>query len=84
MDLQGVFYFVAILFMIMSVVVLTLAAVVLLELYKIIKNAPERIQAAIDAKIAQVVENAKSGIIGNLSMSAAAFFLKRIKAIFSR
>lgn len=82
MDVQGVFYIVAIVFMIMWVVVLTLASVVLWELYTIIKNAPQRIQAAIDAKISEVVENAKSGFLGTFGISAATFFFSKFKKFF--
>jgi uncharacterized membrane protein len=84
MELQSVFYIVAIIFMIMWVVALTLACVVLWELYTVIKNAPQRIQAAIDSKITEVVENAKSGIMGTLGVSAASFFLNKVKRIFSK
>lgn len=84
MDIQGVFYLVAIVFMIMWVVVLTLASVVLWELYTVIKNAPQRIEAKIDSKITELVENTKSGIIGTIGVSAASFVLRKIKGILSK
>lgn len=84
MDLQGVFHLVAIIFMIMWVVVLTLAAVVLLEFYSVIKNAPQRIEAKIDAKITELVDSTKEGIMGTIGVSAATFVFNKIKGIFSK
>ncbi len=84
MDIQGVFYVVAIVFMIMWVAVLTLASVVLWELYTVIKNAPQRIEVKIDAKITDLIENTKSGIVSTIGVSAASFVLRKIREIFSK
>lgn len=84
MDLQALFYVMAIIFMLSWVVVLIFSAVILWELYSIIKNAPQRIEAKIDAKISELVETTQSGILGSIGVSAVTFIISKIKNLFSR
>ncbi len=76
MDIQSIFYIVAIIVMLTWLVVLVLFAAILWTLYNGIKNAPKRIEET----VSNIIENNKSGLMGMVGVTLGSFLLARIKS----
>ncbi len=75
MDIQSIFYIIAIIVMLTWLVVLFLFATVLWTLYTGIKNAPKKIEET----VSNIIENNKSGLMGMVGVTLGSFLLSRIK-----
>jgi hypothetical protein len=80
MDIQTIFYIVAIIVMLTWFVVLFLFATILWTLYTGIKNAPKKIEEA----VSNIIENNKSGLMGMVGVTLGSFLLSRIKSWMSK
>lgn len=80
MDLQSVFYVIAIVVMLLWLVILIMFAMVLWTFYDGIKNAPKRIEET----VTNIIENNKSGLMGMVGVTVGSFLLSRMKDFFRK
>lgn len=80
MDLQSIFYVIAIAVMLSWLIVLILVGMVLWTLYTGIKNAPKRIEEA----VTNIIENNKSGLMGMVGVTLGSFLLAQFKNWFRK
>jgi hypothetical protein len=80
MDLQTIFYVLAIVVMITWLIFLIMLTAVVWTLYSGIKNAPKRIEEA----VTNIIETNKSSLVGMAGVTLGSFILGRMKSWFKK
>lgn len=74
------FYIISIIFMVSLIIVSVMVAVVLFQIQKLVKEAPERIQTGFSS----LFDNNKMQVVSMIGLPVATFLLGRIKGFFTR
>lgn len=80
MDLQSLFYIVAIVCMILWIVILILLAIILWTIQNFVKNAPKKMEEAVTS----IINKNKSGLAGMAGMAIMSFIASKAKRWFSK
>ncbi|MDO8497537.1 MAG: hypothetical protein Q7S61_03255 [bacterium] len=80
MDLQSLFYVLAIIMMLLIISVLVVALYYLIKLQSVVNHVTANVKAKIDSLVAA----RKSQIAGGLATAASVFVLKKVKEAFKK
>jgi hypothetical protein len=78
--LQMWFYILAIIFMLSLTIVFVMVGVVLFQIQRLVKEAPERIQSGLSS----LFDTDKMKFVSMIGLPVATFLLSRVKGFFSR
>ncbi|HRN70386.1 MAG TPA: hypothetical protein PLS49_04315 [Candidatus Woesebacteria bacterium] len=80
MDLQSIFYVIAIAVMLSWLIVLILLGMVLWSIYDVVKNAPKKIEET----VSNIIQTNKSSLLGMVGVTIGPFLFSQIKNWFRK
>lgn len=80
MDIQTIFYFAAIIYIILWIVFLLIGIAVLWKVYDTVSHAPEKIESA----VSHIIDSNKGQILGMAGMAVVSLFMAKLKERFRK